>query len=101
MGNVPLRGREVRPSATVRFMSRVLFSDNEFPDIELERGLFAAVGAELATAQCKTEDDVIAAARDCAGILLQYAPISERVVAALPSLGIVSRLAAEPNARAT
>jgi D-3-phosphoglycerate dehydrogenase len=75
-------------------MSRVLFSDNEFPDIGLERGLFAAVGAELATAQCKTEDDVIAAARDCAGILLQYAPISERVVAALPSLGIVSRIGA-------
>ena len=75
-------------------MSRVLFSDNEFPDIELERGLFAAIGAELTTAQCKTEGDVIAAARDCAGILLQYAPISERVVAALPSLGIVSRLGA-------
>src|SRR5262245_29391071 len=75
-------------------MSRVLFSDNEFPDIELERGLFAAVGAELATAQCKTEDDVIAAARDCFGILLQYAPITERVVSALPGLGIVSRIGA-------
>jgi D-3-phosphoglycerate dehydrogenase len=37
---------------------------------------------------------VIAAARDCSGILLQYAPISERVVAALPSLGIVSRIGA-------
>ncbi len=75
-------------------MSRVLFSDNEFPDIDLERGLFAAAGAELATAQCRTEDDVIAAGRDCAGILLQYAPISERVVASLPALGIVSRIGA-------
>ena len=37
---------------------------------------------------------MIAAARDCDGILLQYAPITERVVAALPELGIVSRIGA-------
>jgi phosphoglycerate dehydrogenase-like enzyme len=75
-------------------MPKVLFSDNEFPDINLERDLFAAAGVDLATARCRTEDDVIAAARDCAGILLQYAPITERVVAALPKLGIVSRIGA-------
>src|SRR5438093_9874122 len=75
-------------------MPRVLFSDNEFPDLQIERDLFKAAGVELATAQCKTEDDVIDAARDCAGILLQYAPISERVVAALPKLGIVIRIGA-------
>ena len=37
---------------------------------------------------------MIAAARDCRAILLQYAPITERVVAALPKLGIVSRIGA-------
>ena len=37
---------------------------------------------------------MIAAARDCRAILLQYAPITERVVAALPDLGIVSRIGA-------
>jgi hypothetical protein len=41
-------------------MSRVLFSDHEFPDLTLERELFAAAGVELVTAQCKTEDEVIA-----------------------------------------
>ena len=75
-------------------MRRVLFSDNEFPDIDQERALFAAAGVELVTAQCRTEDAVIAAARDCAGILLQYAPITGRVVAELPGLGIVSRIGA-------
>ena len=75
-------------------MPRVLFSDNEFPDLALERDVFATAGVELVTAQCKTEDDVIAAAADCSGILLQYAPITERVVAALPQLGIVSRIGA-------
>ena len=33
-------------------------------------------------------------ARDARGILIQYAPITERVVAALPRLGIVSRIGA-------
>jgi D-3-phosphoglycerate dehydrogenase len=75
-------------------MPTVLFADYEFPDLRQERDLFAAAGVELVTAQCKSEDDVIAAARDCAGILLQYAPITERVIAALPHLGIVSRLGA-------
>jgi len=75
-------------------MPRALFADYDFPDIDLERSLFAAAGVELATAQCRTEDELIAAARDCAAILLQYAPVTERVVAALPGVGIVSRIGA-------
>jgi len=75
-------------------MPRVLFSDNDFHDLAIEREIFGAAGVELSVAQCKTEDDVIAAARDCAGILLQYAPITARVVGALPALGIVSRIGA-------
>jgi len=75
-------------------MPRVLFSDHDFPDPELERALFADAGIDLVEAQCRSDAEVIDAARDCAGILLQYAPITERVVAALPSLGIVSRIGA-------
>ena len=75
-------------------MAKVLFADYDFPDIELERSLFAGAGVELATAQCRTEDAVIAAARDCAAILCQYAPVTERVAAALPGVGLVSRIGA-------
>jgi len=75
-------------------MPRVLLSDYEFPDLDLERKLFAGAGVELIGAQCRTEADVIAAAAGCAGILLQYAPLTERVIAALPQLGMVSRIGA-------
>ncbi|HTR56961.1 MAG TPA: C-terminal binding protein [Casimicrobiaceae bacterium] len=75
-------------------MPRVLLSDHEFPDVELERRLFASAGVEMVAAQCRTDAEVIEAAAGCAGILLQYAPITERVVAALPRLGIVSRIGA-------
>ena len=75
-------------------MPKVLLSDYDFPDIAQERQLFADAGIELATGQCRTEDEVIAAARGSRGILVQYAPVTERVVTALPDLGIVSRFGA-------
>jgi D-3-phosphoglycerate dehydrogenase len=64
-------------------MSTILFADYDYHDISLERGILDRHGIRLDLAQCKTEDDVIAAAKDARGILLQYAPITERVVAAL------------------
>ena len=75
-------------------MPKVLYSDNDYPDIELERELFRRHGIDVAVAQCRTEDEVIAAAQGCFGILVQYAPITERVLAALPDVGVVSRIGA-------
>ncbi|MEO9136430.1 MAG: C-terminal binding protein [Casimicrobiaceae bacterium] len=75
-------------------MLKILFADHDFPDIDLERELFASAGLALKLAQCRREAEVIDAARDCAGILLQYAPITAAVIDALPTLGIVSRIGA-------
>jgi len=75
-------------------MTTVLFADHDYPDIELERALFREDGIELVTAQCKTEEQVIAHGKGCRAILLQYAPITDRVLAALPGVGIVSRIGA-------
>src|SRR5690242_6069205 len=60
-----------------RDMPRVLYSDHDYADIELERELFAQAGVELFAAQCRTEQDVAAAATGCVGILSQYAPVGE------------------------
>jgi D-3-phosphoglycerate dehydrogenase len=73
---------------------KFLITDFDFPDVELELGLFRDAGFEVATAQCRTEDDVIAAARGFSGLLTQYAPVNERVMAALPEVRIVSRMGA-------
>ncbi len=75
-------------------MPRVLYADHDYSDIELERRLFADAGVELFAAQCRTEDEVAAAATGCVGILSQYAPVGAKVVAVLPRLGIVSRIGA-------
>jgi len=75
-------------------MPRILYADNDYADIELERAIFAPAGIDIVVAQCKSEDEVIAHARGCRAILLQYAPITAKVVNALPELGIVSRIGA-------
>jgi D-3-phosphoglycerate dehydrogenase len=75
-------------------MPRVLYADHDYADIDLERKLFADAGVELFAAQCRSEDEVAAAATGCVGILSQYAPVGEKVISAVPSLGIVSRIGA-------
>jgi phosphoglycerate dehydrogenase-like enzyme len=75
-------------------MPRVLLADHEFPDLDLERKLYADAGAEFVVGNCRAEAEVIEAASGCDGILLQAAPITAKVVAALPQLGIVSRIGA-------
>jgi D-3-phosphoglycerate dehydrogenase len=73
---------------------RVLITDYDFPDVELEKTLFRDAGIEVAAAQCRSEDDVIAAGRGCAAALVQYAPMNARVFGALPELRLVSRYGA-------
>jgi D-3-phosphoglycerate dehydrogenase len=74
---------------------RVVFTDFVQPDVSLERALLSEAGLELVAAepQCATEDEVIAAAQgaqDAVALIVQNAPITERVLAALPDLRIVS-----------
>lgn len=73
---------------------KVLVSDYDYASTEFECKIFRDAGLEVVTAQCRTEDEVIEAARDCRGMLVQYAPITARVVAALPELCVVSRYGA-------
>jgi phosphoglycerate dehydrogenase-like enzyme len=75
-------------------MARFLITDYDFPDVDLELKLFRDAGVDVVTAQCRTERDVIAAAKGCQGLLTQYAPMNAAVFAALPEVRIVSRLGA-------
>lgn len=75
-------------------MPKVLYADFDYPDIDLERRLFAEAQVALVTAQCKTAAEVTAAAAGCAAILTQYAPVTAEVLAASPDLGLVSRIGA-------
>lgn len=73
---------------------KILITDYDFPDIALEQALFQAGGVELIAAQCRTEEEVIAASAGCQGLLVQYAPVGAKVFAARPEIRIVSRFGA-------
>lgn len=73
---------------------KVLFTDYDMLDVSLERKLFRDAGIELIEAQCRTEDEVIERAAGCSALLVQYAPITARVLAARPEIGLASRIGA-------
>jgi phosphoglycerate dehydrogenase-like enzyme len=73
---------------------KILITDYDFPDIELELALYRAAGIEVVAAQCRTEEEVIAASAGCQGLLVQYAPVNAKVFAARPEIRIASRFGA-------
>ena len=75
-------------------MPRVLYTDHDYSDLTLERELFAGAGLELIVAQCAGDDEVLAAGRDCDAFLVQYAPVTARILSQLPRLGLISRIGA-------
>ena len=75
-------------------MPKVLYTDQDYPDVNLERELFNAANVDLILGNCRTEDELLVAARDVDALLIQYAPVTDRVMAGLPRLGIVSRIGA-------
>src|SRR5687767_8459703 len=70
---------------------RVLVTDAEYQRLDIEADVLTASGHELLTADCRTADEVIEAARDVDAVLVQYAPITAEVLEALPRLRLVSR----------
>ena len=73
---------------------RFLITDHDFPDVDLELAMFREGGFEVKVAQCRTEDELIAASEGCSGILVQYAPVSAKVFDARPGIRIASRYGA-------
>jgi len=70
---------------------KVVITDYGFPDIAQERTLIAAAGYELVTAQCKTQEEVIAAAQGADALLVQWAPVNQAVIDSLTQCKIIVR----------
>ncbi len=71
---------------------RAVISDHLFPSIDLQKGVLASAGFELAEVQpgCTNEDEVIDRCADAEVLLVQWAPITRRVLGSLPKLrGVV------------
>ena len=69
----------------------VVIADYDYGDVDIERTIIEGAGLRLTAAQCKTEDDVIAAARDADAIIAQYATVGARAIDALTRCEVIAR----------
>jgi D-3-phosphoglycerate dehydrogenase len=69
----------------------VVIADYDFGDVDVERAIIEPAGLRLIAAQCKTEDEVIDAARDADAIIAQYAVVGARAIGALTRCRVIAR----------
>ena len=69
----------------------VIVADCDHPSIDIERSVLADVAAEVRWLACTTEDEIIAQCGDGDGIIIQYAPMTRRVLEQLPRCRIIAR----------
>jgi len=70
---------------------KLIITDSNLGAIALERGVAERYGFTLEMPrQCKTEADVLEVAQDADGLIVQYAPVTRRVIEASPRLKVVS-----------
>ncbi len=69
----------------------VLIADYDFGDVDVERAIVESAGFGLVAAQCKSEDDVIAAGRDADAIITQYARVGARAIASFNRCRVIAR----------
>jgi D-3-phosphoglycerate dehydrogenase len=69
----------------------IVITDSGFPDAEVEKKELAPLDAEITTAHCRTEDDVLAVTRDADALMVQWAPITRRVIEHMKQCRFISR----------
>ncbi len=73
-------------------MPLVVVTDSNLPTGDVEERILTPAGFDVVRADCHSEDDVIEAGRDADALIVQWAPVSGRVLAELPRCRFVSRL---------
>jgi len=70
---------------------KVIVTDDRHGDFSVERGVLDTIEAELLICNCDTTEDVINAAKDADGILLNLSPMPAEVIDKLEKCKIIAR----------
>ncbi len=73
--------------------AKIVITDYNYENLDQEKEIFSDLGAELFDFQCRTEEEVIAAAKDADAVMVQFAPITRRVLESLKNCKVVVRYA--------
>ena len=73
--------------------SRVIITDHDFPSIERQREIIEGAGFHLGEAVpvCRTEDEIIERCRNARVLMVQWAPVTKKVLQSLPEVRCIVR----------
>jgi D-3-phosphoglycerate dehydrogenase len=69
----------------------IVITDCDHPSVQIERKVLEEQGFTVVLEQCRTEEDVIEKCQEAAGIINQYAPLTEKVLSSLPNCKVIVR----------
>ena len=69
---------------------KIVLTDSQFLDTSIEEEELAVIGAKLVKAKETSEEALIEIARDCDGIIVEYAKITEKVIKNLERCKVIS-----------
>lgn len=70
---------------------KVVITDFDYGNIDIERAILEKVGAEVIGLQAKTEADLFDAAKDCAAMMNQYARIGAQTIQRMEKCEVIAR----------
>lgn len=70
----------------------VVITDSDLGNEGIEEAELGSAGVPVRRLACRTEEDVVAAVADARALIVQWAPVTERVLDAAPRLCFISRL---------
>jgi D-3-phosphoglycerate dehydrogenase len=70
---------------------KVVITDFDYGDNEIERAILEPVGAEIVALQAKSEDDLLEEVRDCDAVMNQYARVGRRTIGAMRRCRVIAR----------
>lgn len=70
---------------------KIVITDHGFSNIDPERSVLEQSGYALIDAQCKTEDELLEATQDAFAIIVQWAPITEKIIRNMDNCQLIVR----------
>ena len=70
---------------------KVVISDYDYGDVEIERAILEPAGAEVFALQAKSEADLFEAAKDCFAMMNQYARVGAETIKRMEKCKVIAR----------
>ena len=70
---------------------KIVITDYDYGDVRVEREILEAAGAEVIALQAKTQEALLDAARDCFGMMNQYARVGAETIEKMQQCRVIAR----------